>query len=179
MQLKNSTEHYGLVSKLLHWLIAILIIVLLGIGWWMVDLTYYDKWYTDALLWHKSLGVCVGLLVFLKLGWRSTTANPHAQSSLTSFETMASQLVHYFLLLAMLIIPVSGYFVSTSEGASIEVFNWFSFPAFIEINENTRDIAINIHYYIAYATLAVVMLHASAALKHHFIDKDNTLKRML
>ena len=179
MQLKNTAEDYGLISKSLHWLIAMLIIVLLGLGWWMVDLTYYDKWNTDALNWHRSLGICVGLLVLLKLVWISITKHPQTQSSLTAFEVLASHIVHKFLLLAMVVIPVSGYFISTSEGANVEVFNWFSFPALVEISENTRDLAISVHYYIAYATLAVVVLHVSAALKHHFINKDDTLKRML
>jgi cytochrome b561 len=78
----------------------------------------------------------------------------------------------------MMIIPLTGYLISTSEGAAIEVFDWFSFPVLLQINERARDIAIDIHYYFAYTTLALVILHAAAALKHQFIDHKGTLKRM-
>jgi len=175
----DTSAQYGLITKGLHWLIAILIIALLGIGWWMVDLSYFDPWYHDALTWHKSLGLIVGLVVTFKLTWGLIDTPPKPQSTLSSFEKTASGLAHNTLRLAMLVIPVTGYLVSTSEGAAIEVFNWFSFPAAMQINEGARDIAIDVHYYFAYTTLALVILHATAALKHQFIDRKGTLKRML
>ena len=179
MQLSNTRDEYGLVSKSLHWLIAALILALTALGWWMVDLGYYDPWYHGSLLWHKSLGICVALFVLLKFIWRWVSPAPQAQATLTSFERTGSHLVHLSLILAMLVIPVSGYLVSSSEGAAIEIFNWFDLPALIPINDQSRDIAIDIHYYFAYGTLALVILHATAALKHQFIDGTGTLKRML
>jgi cytochrome b561 len=179
MQLTNSADQYGLVSKILHWLIAALIIALIAIGWWMVDLGYYDPLYHGSLLWHKSLGICVGLIVIFKFVWRWPSPSPQAQTSLTAFERIASHLVHLLLVLAMWVIPASGYLVSSSEGAAIEVFNWFNVPALMTVSDQSRDIAIEIHYYFAYGTLALVALHAAAALKHQFIDGSGTLKRML
>ena len=179
MQLSNSNHQYGLVSKLIHWLIAGLIISLLGLGWWMVDLGYYDPWYHRALNGHKSLGICVGIIIVFKFIWRWVTPMPLPHASLNRLEQLGSHLVHSILILAMLIIPVTGYLVSGSEGASIEVFNWFSFPALLVLNDQNRDIAIQIHYYFAYATLGLVILHAAAALKHQFIDGSGILKRML
>lgn len=179
MPYPNSAENYSLTAKILHWLIALLIIALLGIGWWMVGLSYYDPWYHDALSWHKSLGMIVGLVVFFKLFWSLIKKAPTPQASLSTFERIASGLVHSVLRLAILIIPITGYLVSTSEGAGIDIFNWFSFPVLLQINEHARDIAINIHYYFAYATLALVVLHAAAAFKHQFYDHKSTLKRML
>lgn len=178
MTITNTPEQYGLISKGFHWLIALLMIALLGIGWWMVDLSYYDPWYHDALTWHKSLGLLVGLVVALKLAWGVMDTQPAPQTTLGSFEKMASGLVHHILRLTMLIIPVTGYLVSTSEGAAVDVFNWFSFPAILQISEGARDTAISLHYYFAYGTLGLVILHATAALKHQFIDHKGTLKRM-
>jgi cytochrome b561 len=179
MQFFNSAENYGLIAKLSHWLIAALIIALLGIGWWMVDLNYYDPWYHEALTWHKSLGLIAGIVVIFKLISNLIDVSPEPQASLSSFERIASRFVHYFLRLTMLVIPVTGYLISTSEGAVIDVFNWFSVPVLLEINDRARDIAIEVHYYLAYATLALVMLHIAAALKHQFIDHKGTLKRIL
>ena len=79
----------------------------------------------------------------------------------------------------MLLIPVTGYLISTSAGKPIQLFNWFALPAVIDVDEELRDLAITVHYYLAYATLFLVLGHAGAALKHHFINKDDTLKRML
>ncbi len=179
MPYKNIPDQYSLIAKLLHWLIALLIIALSGIGWWMVGLSYYDPWYHDSLNWHKSLGIIVLLMVGFKVIWSFVDKAPEPQATLNAFERIASSLVHSILRLAMMIIPITGYLVSTSEDAAIEVFDWFSFPVLLQINERARDIAIDIHYYFAYATLALVVLHAAAALKHQFIDHKGTLKRML
>ena len=175
----NTPDQYGLVAKLLHWLIAALIIALLGIGWWMVDLSYYDPWYHDALSWHKSLGIILGLVVIFKLLWSLYDKPPAPQVSLNSFERGASGIAHSILRWGMLVIPITGFLVSASEGAAVDVFDWFSTPAFIQVNDGVRDIAINIHYYFAYGLLGLVVLHAAAAIKHQFIDKKGTLKRML
>ena len=70
MLIRNSADRFGLVTKLLHWLIAILIIFLIWLGWYMVDLTYYDKWYNASLAWHKALGMLVLGLGIAKIGWQ-------------------------------------------------------------------------------------------------------------
>ncbi len=163
----------------MHWIIALCIIALLVIGWVMVDLGYYDPWYHDALSWHKSIGILVLLVVFLKILWRAITPMPQMQQSLARFEKTAAHLVHILLLVAMITIPISGYLISSSEGAAIDVFNWFSVPSLFTVSEGLRDTAIEIHYYCAYVTLVMVLLHAAAALKHQFIDHKDTLKRML
>jgi len=179
LTISNTHDQYGLVAKVFHWLIASLILTLLGVGWWMVDLSYYDPWYHDALVWHKSLGVLVGLMVALKLSWGFFDRQPAPQTTLTSVERITSGLVHNMLRLALVVIPITGYLVSTSEGAAVDVFNGFSVPAVLIISENTRDTAISLHYYAAYSTLALVLLHVAAAFKHQFMDHKGTLKRML
>jgi len=179
MSYLNTADQYGLVSKLLHWLIAALIVALLGIGCWMVDLSYYDPWYHDALSWHKSLGIILGLVVVFKLLWTLYDKPPAPQASLSGFERSASGIAHSILRWGMLIIPITGFLVSASEGAAVDIFDWFSVPAFIQVNDGVRDFSINIHYYFAYALLGLVVLHAAAAIKHQFIDKKGTLKRML
>jgi len=172
------TDQYGLTAKVLHWLLALLIIALLGIGWWMVDLSYYDPWYHDALSLHKSLGMIVIFIVIFKILWSMLRRPPEPQADLSRFEHYASRFVHSLLRLAMLLIPVTGYLVSTSEGAEIDVFSWFSFPVLLQINERARDIAIDIHYYFAYTAVALIAIHAAAAIKHQFVDHKDTLKRM-
>ncbi len=74
---------------------------------------------------------------------------------------------------------ISGYLISTADGRAIEVFNWFSIPALGELFSDQADIAGEIHYYLAFSLIGLAVLHALAALKHHYINKDNTLKKML
>ncbi len=179
MQERHVLHSYDPISKWLHWVITLLMIALLAIGWIMVDLGYYHPWYHRSLTWHKSLGIIVGLIVLVKFAWRLITSYPKADSSLNTFEKVASKIAHHFLLLSMTVLPLSGYLISSSAGDAIDVFNWFSVPAIAQVSAALREQAINIHYYIAYATIAVVFLHIAGALKHHFIDKKDTLKRML
>ena len=82
----------------------------------------------------------------------------------------------YLLLFGLFI---SGYLISTADGRAIDIFNWISVPAFGELIENQEDVAGDIHFYLAWTVIIVAALHALAALKHHFINKDDTMKQML
>lgn len=95
------------------------------------------------------------------------------------FEVVAAKAAHGVMYLLLLTIFVSGYLISTSDGRGIEVFNWFTVPGAGELFSGQSDIAGEIHFYAAWAVILIAGLHAVAALKHHFIDKDNTLRKML
>ncbi|NKC13798.1 MAG: cytochrome b [Gammaproteobacteria bacterium] len=177
--LKNTEERYGLLPKLLHWFIAVLIIGLIWLGWYMVDLTYYDRWYNDSLTAHKALGLLVLALALVKIVWTLVNRPPPLVATLRTFERVAAHAAHGLLYLAMLLIPVTGYLISTSAGAAVSIFNWFDVPALVVLDDASRDVAIEVHYYASYAVAVLVVIHALAALKHQFIDKDGTLRRML
>lgn len=179
MGLRNSSDNYGWISRVLHWLIAFGIIGLIWLGWYMVDLSYYDQWYHKSLLAHKAFGMAVFTLGVLTVLWHLVSPPPHAQPSLRPWERVASRTMHYLLLLLVLLIPASGYLISTSAGKAVEVFDWFMIPALFPVDSALRDLAIEVHYYLAYATAVLVAGHAAAALKHQFIDRDGTLARML
>ena len=179
MLITNTQLRFGLFSKLLHWAIALLILGLIWLGWYMVDLTYYDKWYNASLHYHKSLGILALALALFKLGWHIYTPAPGPLADLQPWEKTGARLMHYLLWGMMLLIPVSGYLISTSAGKPIQLFNWFAIPAIVDVDEELRELAIDVHFYLAYATLFLAAGHAGAALKHHFINRDDTLKRML
>lgn len=177
-------NRYDLISRLLHWSIALLFIALFFIGWKMVSLSYYDAWYNRALNWHKSLGILIGLLVCVKLGWYLMANHPAADKTLAQWERWLSKLAHYFLLAAMIVLPISGYLMSSSAGDPIAVFNWFKVSPLSAIglpavSTDLRYWAVVLHYYFSYGAIGVIAAHLSGALKHHFIDKKDTLRRML
>ncbi len=76
-------------------------------------------------------------------------------------------------------VPVTGYLISTSAGDGISMFGWFDVPAVLPRSDWIRDLAVELHFYLAYTTAMLVAIHVLAALKHHFVDRDATLRRML
>lgn len=177
--MKNSATHYGYVTILLHWLVAIVVLGLFTLGFWMVDLTYYDTWYKSAPDLHKSIGICLLAIMVFRVFWRIKQTSPEALLTHTKFEKKAGHSVHILLYSLLFFIMLSGYLISTADDRGIDVFNLFTVPGFGSFIENQEDVAGVIHQYLAYSMMVLVFLHALAALKHHFVDKDITLKRML
>ncbi|MDX1677305.1 cytochrome b [Arsukibacterium sp.] len=176
--LTNTLARYGLISIVFHWLVAVSVIVLFVVGYWMVDLNYYSSWYRTAPFWHKSIGILLFIVVILRLCWKAVNVTPAPVSSHSLLEQRLAKLAHLFLYLLLLAVMLSGYLISTADGRAIAVFNWFTLPGAGELFTGQADIAGVVHQYLAYSLIAVSALHAAAALKHHFIDNDITLKRM-
>ena len=176
---RDTRQDYGVVTIALHWLVAILVPGLFALGLWMVDLTYYDAWYRTAPSIHKSIGVLVFLVLVLRLLWRLANPKPLPEPTLSRFERRASGLVQGLLYLLLFGVLVSGYLISTADGRPIEVFGLFEVPAMLTDLPAQADRAGDIHLILAISVIALASLHALAALKHHFIDHDRTLVRML
>ena len=177
--LKNSADNYGLVSKALHWVIVPMMLGLIWLGWYMVDLTYFDRWYNTALTSHRSLGLLIATLTIVMLAWRLHTRPPRLVPATRPWERITAHTTHILLYVVLLATPVSGYLISTSSGSSISVFGWLDVPAVVAVDDKLRDVVIDVHYYLAYGSCLLIGLHVIGALKHEFIDRDPTLRRML
>lgn len=177
--LRNTDAGYGLVSKLLHWLIAFGVIGLIWLGWWMVGLSYYSMWYHRAPELHKAIGIVVLAAAVLKIVWHRVSSPPALQGELKSWEKAAARAAHFVLLSSAVAIPITGYIVTTSAGEGVSFFGLFEVPALIAKNEPLRELAIDVHYYLSYALIAVIAAHAGAALKHQIMDGHGTLRRMI
>lgn len=176
--LKNTESNYGLIAKILHWLSALTIIGLFILGYWMVDLTYYSQWYKTAPMWHKSVGVLLMLTTVFRVCWKLYNRTPKAIVTHAAFEKLASKLAHIAIYILLFSLMISGYLISTADSRGIDVFNWFTVPGLGELFDDQADLAGLIHKYIAYTLITFSLLHAGAAIKHHLVDKDDTLKRM-
>jgi cytochrome b561 len=175
--MSRDVKEYNLIARLLHWLSAIVIVSMFGVGIWMVNLTYYSHWYHEAPFWHKSVGIILALFTIFRVVWKSVTLSPKVTGS--RFEQIASKAIHHAMYLDLFIIFISGYLISTADGRSIEVFNWFSIPGAGQFFEGQADFAGVVHTVAAWSLIAMAVLHALAALKHHFISKDDTLRKMI
>lgn len=178
MQLKNTTTRFGLIAVTLHWIVALVVFGLFGLGLWMTSLDYYDTWYKQGPWLHKSIGITLFLIVMIRLGWRLFTPPPKPLSSHRSWEVKSAHVAHLLLYLLLLAIMISGYLISTADNRPIEVFDLFSIPATITSIPDQEDIAGLIHLILASSVVGLSSIHAAAALKHHFFDKDHTLKRI-
>lgn len=176
MHVRDTSSGYGLVSRLMHWVMALVIFAMFGLGVWMVGLDYYSPYYHAAPDLHKSVGILLLIALLLRVGWRLANVRP-ADDELTPFERKAARIVHvgfYPLLFALI---VSGYLISTADGKPIDVFGLFSLPSPGE-NKGLEDTAGVVHEWLAYLVIAAAVLHASGAFKHHFVDRTRTLSRM-
>jgi cytochrome b561 len=179
MKLKNTNHSYGSISIALHWLVAFTAIGLFFLGWWMTGLTYYDEWYRRGPDIHRSVGVLLFFIMLIRLVWRNLNIVPAPEPGIPLLQQKAAHLVHLLLYLILFALLISGYLISTADGRAISVFNLFTVPSTITYIPNQEDIAGVIHWYLALGLMGLSILHSLAALKHHFINRDRTLIRML
>lgn len=175
--MKQNVTHYNIVARLLHWGSALVIIGMFAVGLWMVDLSYYSEWYQVAPNWHKSIGILLLAVTLFRLVWKIIKPTPKIEGK--RFEVMAAKAAHHTIYLLLMVLFASGYLISTSDGRGIEVFNWFTVPGAGELFANQSDIAGEVHFYTAWVLIGLASVHGLAALKHHFVDKDNTLRKMI
>ena len=179
MRFRNTRDSYGLVAILVHWVVALVVIGLFVLGLWMVELTYYDVWYRQAPHIHKSVGILLLLLMLGRVLWRLVNPTPRLEPGTTPLEQALARTAHRLLYLLIFAVIVAGYLISTADGRSVDVFGLFSVPALISGIPNMEDVAGKVHLVLAVTLVSLAGVHALAALKHHFLDKDRTLKRML
>lgn len=179
MNMRNTATRFGLAAIVWHWLDAIVIVSLFGIGFYMVELTYYDSLYQPLPIIHKSIGVLIMLWFPLRFLWRLANPSPSPADGITPAEHLLAKLAHRMMYLLIAVVLISGYLIPTAAGAGISVFDLFTVPAVVTGIANQEDVAGTVHRYGSYALVGLASLHAAAAFKHHFINRDNTLRRML
>ena len=179
MQWKNTRASYGLVAILLHWVVALAVIGLAILGLWMVDLSYYSPYYRSAPFWHKSIGLTLFAVLVVRLVWRCINPRPAHMPSHQRWEVVGATVAHSLLYLLLFVIVISGYLISTAKGQGVSFFGWFEVPALLSGMDGQADRAGQVHFWVVMVLLGLVALHALGALKHHFIDRDDTLRRML
>jgi cytochrome b561 len=179
MIIKSDQQNFGLIAILLHWLIALVTFGLFGLGLWMTELGYYDDWYQKAADLHEGIGVFLFIFLIVRIAWRWINPPPKPLPTLKKWEKLGSQLAHGLLNILLLLITISGYLIITAKGEPVQVFDLFSVPASFNGFSNQEDLAGEFHLLTAWTVIVLAAIHALAAIKHHFIDKDVTLRRIL
>ncbi|RWR01944.1 cytochrome B561 [[Pantoea] beijingensis] len=176
---KNTSTHFGHISILIHWLVAAAVYGMFALGLWMVSLGYYDDWYHKAPNLHKSIGITLFAVMIFRLVWRFISPPPKPLNSYSALVRISAVVVHLMLYAVLFALFITGYLISTANGKPIEVFSLISVPAILAGYGEQADLAGDIHLYLAWSIVILSILHGLAALKHHVVDRDITLKRML
>lgn len=179
MLLRNTAARFGIVHKSFHWIIALLVIGMIGLGLYMTRIDPPTPTMFQLYGLHKSIGVTVLALAVLRILWRVTNIRPLPLPSHKRVEKILAEIVHGLLYVSLLVMPLSGWLMSSAKGFTVSVFGWFSLPDFIKPSDDMASLMVTVHEVTAYTLVAMLGLHVAGALKHHLIDRDDTLRRMI
>jgi cytochrome b561 len=181
MQLQNSERRYGAVAIALHWVMALLLTALVALGLYMTSLpdVGFDTWKIRLILYHKQLGMLALMLVFLRLIWRLGNVLPHLVESLPDWQKVLARFVHLCFYGLMLALPITGWLMSSATGIPVSVLGLFTLPDLVPYDDRLFHTLVEMHRYLGYALIVCMAAHIGAALRHHLLLRDHTLKKML
>ena len=175
----TARTRYTGIAIALHWLIALAIVANLTLGLVMVDIPGITPAKLRYFNWHKWAGVAILALVTLRALWRLGHRPPPLPASMPRWQQLGAEAMHGALYALMFAIPLSGYFYSLAAGYPVVFLGLFKLPVLIEPNPALKPLLKALHEWLNYTLLALLAAHVVAALKHHLIDRDDVLRRML
>ena len=171
-------DRYTHTAIALHWIIALLIFAAFPLGVYMHELPLSpDK--LRLYSYHKWIGVSIFLLAVLRVTWRSTHRTPSLPATMPRWEKLAASTVHYLLYALILAVPLSGWLMSSAKGVQTVWFGVLPLPDLLAKDKELGDLLKEVHESLNFALLGLVLAHIGAALKHHFIERDGILARMI
>ena len=174
--MKSKTQ-YSSGSKLLHWLIAVIVIVMLSGSFFLEDLPETIK--STAIMLHKSFGLTILGLMVLRLVWIIRSGKPALPSAVPRWERYLSHAIQHSLYLLLFLMPVCGWIMSVAAAHTPTYFGLFEVPfPGIVANKALSNWMFSAHETIAWIIIGLLVLHVAGALKHLFIDKDNVFQKM-
>jgi len=186
MSFRNTKTAWGRPARALHWLIGLMIFALLAVGFYSAEVVTDVYVQFELVQIHKSFGFTVFVLVLIRLIWRLMNPTPAMPDHMPSYERVLAHLGHYALYALMIIMPLSGWLMASASelqemyGIKNMVFGLFEMPdPIVPGDKALEQIFASVHFWSAIAMLIILLTHIGAALKHHFVDKDNVLRRMV
>jgi cytochrome b561 len=179
--LENREDRYGAIAILFHWSIALLVIGQAVLGLYMVtlpDVGFNTKKVT-LVLYHKELGLLALVLLATRLAWRVTQILPQLVAHLPDWQKIAARFVHLSLYALLFALPMTGCLMSSAAGIPVSFFGLGMLPDFVPRDDDLFQQYMAIHKWLGYVLMLFILVHAGAALRHHFALKDDTLRRML
>jgi cytochrome b561 len=178
MTIRNTPARWGHVAQFLHWLIVVLIIAQVILANIAEDLPIGMK-KLAMFARHKSVGITILSLAVIRLLWRWANPTPLLPTTLKPYERVLAGFTHFGLYLLLFAMPLTGWMMTSARGFPVSWFGFFQLPDFVPKNDALYNAMKVTHDTLALALYAIVFLHVAAALKHHFLLKDDVLRRML
>ena len=172
-------QRYTKTAMSLHWLSALLIVVAFVMGLVMTSIPGFSPAKLRYFSWHKWLGVTVFALAVLRVLWRIFNKPPPHLAHMPAWQNHAADTVHWLLYVLIFAVPISGYMYTLSAGVPVVYLGAWQMPVFMGPDPELKPLLRAVHYWLDMAMAALVLAHAGAAMKHHLIDRDDILKRML
>jgi cytochrome b561 len=172
-------QRYTHTAMVFHWLIAVLIVGTFSLGLVMTDIPGLTPTKLKYFSWHKWAGVTVLTVATLRLLWRLANPAPAYPAGMPGWQQRAAHGLHLLLYVLIFAVPLSGYFYTLAAGVPVVYFGLVQLPLLIAPNPELKPLLKGLHYWLNMVMAGAVGLHVAAALKHHFIDRDGVMKRML
>jgi cytochrome b561 len=173
-----ASERYTGTAILLHWVIALLVFALIGLGWYMIDIPKGTPERSYFYNLHKSIGLTTLFFILVRVAWRLTHVPPRLPRSLKRWEVAAATWGHRLLYACLLIMPLSGYIASNFTKFGVKYFG-IELPPWGPEDKTLYGIFNNIHVITSYLLVALIALHVGGAFKHLLVDRDAVFRRML
>lgn len=177
MSLRSNDRQWGSVAKFFHWIMALAILGN-GVFGLLMDLASSPMQKINWLALHKSIGLTVLALLLLRLLWRAADRRPREEPA-PRWQQRAAHAVHGLLYLLIVALPLTGWWFNSVTGKPLQFFKLFNLPALSAANPDLRHLSHSVHENLFWFLIIVLVLHVGGALKHHLIDRDNTLLSML
>lgn len=175
--LKNTQQRYGIIAKSFHWIMFLMLTVAIIAGNFLAQLPQGPEKLEAAGI-HKSVGLLLLLLVLLRLLWRLVNPQPNDPSDVTPLQNRLAHGMHGLLYILMFAQPIAGILMSQAAGLPVSFFGMVELPTLIGQDESIAGFFKAVHGLVWILLVIAVIGHAGAALYHHFIQKDDTLKKM-
>ena len=179
MSLKNTAQKYGSVTKYLHWIITLAIVTQLFLVWSREFITNKSL-SIEFILLHKSLGMVILMLVILFLCWHLMNRKPAYPVKMARWEKIAAHSIQGVMMLLLLAMPITGWMMATAASKNVNLFGMGIIPMpGIPVSSSLAGFVKDLHETLAWVLVGAIVIHIGAALKHHFIDKNDVLRKML
>lgn len=172
------SARYTTTAIVLHWLMALLIFVVFPLGLYMHDLKLSPV-KLQLYSYHKWIGIILLVLAVLRVLWRATHTPPHLPVTLPRWQKLASSTVHVLMYVLLLLVPLSGWLMSSAKGVQTVWFGLLPLPDLVGRDKALGNLLGSVHESLNYLLLLLVVAHIAAALKHRYVDRDEVMNRML
>lgn len=174
----RETGLYTTPAVAFHWIIFGLVLCGWALGTYMAGLEFSPQ-KLRYVSWHKWLGITIFVIAACRLAWRLTHRVPPLPPAMPAWQRRAAVSVHVLLYALILVIPISGWLFSSASGVPTVYFGWLQLPDLLEKDKELATILRTTHATLNWSLVALICGHAAFALKHHFMDRDDVLVRML